>query len=84
MIHAYRFFNISVNFAFNLSHYVTSYIHHTGENESKKGVFLKKKNNKVTKNLLQEDSNTDPQNQLELNVDASTLWNTSVNADIRV
>ena len=40
-------------------HYVTSYTHHTDKKDSKK---------KVTKNLLQEDSNPDH-------------WTTSVNAD---
>ena len=63
-------------------------MHHTGEKESKQGFFLKKKNIKVTKNLLHgatdPNTDTDPQNQLELKVNASTLWNTSVNADIRV
>ena len=32
----YRNFYITVNFAFNLPHYVTIYIHHTGKKESKK------------------------------------------------
>ena len=40
-----------------------------------------RKNNKVTKNFLQGDSNPDPQNQLELKVDASIHKTTSVNAD---
>ena len=39
-----------VNFAFNLSNYVTSYVHYSGE----------KKKHKVTKNLLPGDSNPDP------------------------
>ena len=53
---------IPVNFAFNLPHYVTSYMHPTGKKESKKEILTeKKKNNKVTRNLLQGDS--DPQNQ---------------------
>ena len=34
----YRIFYISVNFAFNLTHYVTSYMHHTGDKESKKEI----------------------------------------------
>ena len=45
----YGIFYIPVNFAFNLLHYVTSYIHHTGKKESTKE---KEKNNNVTKNLL--------------------------------
>ena len=57
-------------------HYVTSYTHHTGKKESKK-----KKKHKVTKNLLQGDSNPDPPNKLELNVSASVHWTTSVNTD---
>ena len=57
-------------------HPVTSYTHHTGKKGSKK-----KQQKKVTKNLLQEDSNPDPPNKLELNVSASIHWTTSVNAD---
>ena len=34
MIHT-AFFNIPVNFAFNLPHYVTCYMHNTGKEESK-------------------------------------------------
>ena len=74
MIHT-AFFYIPVNFVLNLPHYV-SYMCHTGKKGSKK-EFLK---NKVTKNLLQGDSNQDPKNQLELKVNASH-WTTSVNAD---
>ena len=44
--------------------------------ESKKKIKKKRKNNKVTKNLLQGDSNPDPQNQLELKVNASIHWTT--------
>ena len=40
----------------------------------------RKKNNKVTKNLLQRDSNPDAPNQLEVTVDASVHWTTSVSA----
>ena len=43
MIHT-TFFDVPVNFDFNLSHYVTSYMHHTGKGESKKEI--KKKTNK--------------------------------------
>ena len=49
MIHLAFFIYIPVNFAFNLPHYVTSYMHQTGNKESKKE---KEKINKVTKNLL--------------------------------
>ena len=49
-------------------------MHHTGKKESKK----EKEKNKVTKNLLQEDSNP---NSLELKMDASIHWTTSVNAE---
>ena len=41
-------------------------MHQTGKKESKKEIKKKRKNDKVTKNLLQGDSNPDPQNQLEL------------------
>ena len=40
----------------------------TQVNESKKEIFKKEKNYKVTKTLLQGLSNPDPQNQLELKV----------------
>ena len=43
-------------------------MHHTGKKGSKKEMLKKEKKNKVTKNLLQGDSNPDPQNQLELKV----------------
>ena len=50
---------------------------HTGKKE-----FLQKENkNKVTKNLLEGDSNQDPQNQLQLKVNASIHWTTPVNAN---
>ena len=44
----YGIFYIPVNFAFNLPHYVTSYMHRPG----KRRVQKKKKKNKVTKNFL--------------------------------
>ena len=47
----------------------------------KKKRVKKRKKSKVTKNLLQKNSNPDPQNQLELKVNASIHWTTSVNAD---
>ena len=47
----------------------------------KKRVKKKKKKKKVTKNLLQGDSNLDPPNALELKVNASIHWTTSVMAD---
>ena len=50
----------------------------TGKRESEQEI-LKKEKNKVAKNLLQGESNPDPQNQLELKVNASTHWPTSVN-----
>ena len=46
---AHGIFYNPVNFAFNLSNYVTSYVRYSG-----------KKKNKVTKNLLPGDSNPDP------------------------
>ena len=52
-------------------------MHHTGKKESKK----EKEKNKVTKNLLQGDSNPDPPNSLELKMDTSIHWTTSVNAE---
>ena len=48
--------------------------------ESKKDI-LKRKNNKLRKNFLQGDSNPDPQNQLQLNVNPSIHWTSSVNTD---
>ena len=53
-------------------------MHHTGKKESKK----EKEKNKVTKNMLQRDVNPDPPNTLELKMDATIHWTTSVNADI--
>ena len=41
MIHTAFF--IPLNFAFNLPHYVTSYMHHTGEKESRKDILKKEK-----------------------------------------
>ena len=41
----------------------------------------KRKKKKVTKNLLQGDSNPDPPNTLELKMNASIHWTTSVSAD---
>ena len=61
MIHT-AFFYISVNFAFNLPHYATSYMHHTGEKKGGKKI-RKEKKNKVTKNSLQGVWNLDPQKQ---------------------
>ena len=54
-------------------------MHHTGKKESKKEK--EKKKNKVTKNMLWGDSNPDPPNTLELKMNASIHWNTSVNVD---
>ena len=39
----YRIFCIPVNFAFNVPHYDTSYIHHTGKKERKKEILKKEK-----------------------------------------
>ena len=50
-------------------------------NIGKKKRVKKRKKSKVTKNLPQKNSNPDPQNQLELKVNASIHWTTSVNAD---
>ena len=41
----------------------------------------KEKENKVTKNLLQGDSNPDPPNTLGLKLNASIHWTTLVSAD---
>ena len=38
-------FYVPVNFPFNLPHYVTSYMHHTGKKETKKEIFKKRKKN---------------------------------------
>ena len=61
MIHT-AFFYIPVNFAFNLPHYVTNWMHHTGKKKQSKKEILIKEKNKVTKHLLQGDPNADPQN----------------------
>ena len=54
------------------------YMYYTGKKEIKK---KKKKKKRVSKNLLLRDSYSDPQNQLELKVNASIHWTTSANAD---
>ena len=41
----YHIFYVPVNFPFNLPHYVTSYMHHTGKKETKKEIFKKRKKN---------------------------------------
>ena len=65
----YGTFYIPVNFAFNLSHYVTNAICTT---QVKKRVKKrKKKKNKVMKNLLQGYSSPHPPNKSELKVNAS-------------
>ena len=51
---------IPVNFAFNLRHYASSYMYHTGKKESKKKI-QKPKKKKVTKNSLQAVWNLGPQ-----------------------
>ena len=83
MIPVPHFLYIPVNFAFNLPHYVTSYMQHTGKRESKKQI-LKKRGKKERKNYEKfplGDSNPDRQNQLELKVNASIHWTTSLNVD---
>ena len=55
-------------------------MHHT--NASKKESKEEKEKNKVTKNMLQGDLNPDPPNTLELQMDASIHWTTSVNTEI--
>ena len=52
-------------------------MHPTG----KKEILEKRKKNDVTKYFLQGDSNPDHQIQLELKINASTHWTTSLNAD---
>ena len=74
----YHVFYVPVNFVFNLPHYVTSYMHHTGKKESKKEILKTEEKNNVTKNLLQGDSNMDPQNQLEHTGHASVNLRSSV------
>ena len=53
-------------------------MHHTGKKEGKKE---KEKKIKFTKNLLQGDSNPDRPNTLELKMNASIHWTSSVDAD---
>ena len=54
-------------------------MHHTGKKrvQKKKKKINKKKKNKTTKNLLQRDS----PNQLELKVNTSIHWTTSLSVD---
>ena len=77
MIHV-AFFYVPVNFAFNLPHYLIRYMHHTRKKDSKKE---KEKKNKVTKNLLQGNSNPDAPNTLEVTMIASIHWTAWVSAD---
>ena len=81
-IYIYIYIYIPVNVSFNLPDYVISYMDHTSKKESEK-IDSKKKKKKVTENLLQEDSNLDSQNQLELKVNTSIHWTTSVNTDVQ-
>ena len=55
-------------------------MHHTGKKESKKEISKKEKKIRLRKICPEGDSNPDPQNQLELKVNASIHWITSVNA----
>ena len=50
--------SIVLNFAFNLPHYATSYVHGTGKKESKKEIKKKKEKKTVTINLVQESVRT--------------------------
>ena len=59
----------------------TTQVKKESKKEIQKKKEKKKKKNKVTKNLLQADSNQDPQAQLGQKVNASIHWTTSVNAD---
>ena len=54
-------------------------MHHTGKNKESKNE--KEKKNKVTKNLLQGDSNPDPANTLGLKLNASIHWTTLASPD---
>ena len=76
----YRIFYIPVNFAFNY-HIMLPATCATQVKKSKKGILKTENKNKVRKNLLQGVLNPDPQNQLELKVNASIHWTMSVNAD---
>ena len=51
------------------------------EKRMKKEILKKENKNKVARNLLQGNSNPDPQNQLELKGNVSIHWTTSVNVD---
>ena len=44
---------------------------HTGKKESKEEIWKNEKKKRSTRNLLEEDSNPDPQNQLEFRVKSS-------------
>ena len=69
----YGIFYISVNFVFNFPHYVTSYMHHTGKKERVKRDYEESKQKRLRK-ICFKDSNPDPENQLELKVNASIHW----------
>ena len=56
---------------------------HTGKKESKEEIWKNEKKKRSTRNLLEEDSNPDPQNQLELRVNASTTSVNCVNSSLK-
>ena len=56
-------------------------MHHTGKKESNKKIFFKKET--VTIYLLQRDSIADPQNQSELQVNASIHGTTSQTSQLQ-
>ena len=66
----YRTVYIPVNVAFNLPHMFLAICTTQVKKRVKKRFKKKAKKNKITRNLLQRDSNPDPQNQLELKVNA--------------
>ena len=77
----YCIFYIPENFTFNLPHYVTSYMHHTGKKESKKEIKKRRRKKKGYEKLLQGDWKQDLETQLELIRNASIHWTTSVNVE---
>ena len=56
---------------------------HTGKKESKEEIWKNEKKKRSTRNLLEEDSNPDPQNQLQLRVNASTTSVNCVNSSLK-
>ena len=75
------FFHIPVNFAFNLPHYATSYMHHTGKKESEKEILKKIKKKIRSKNLLQGGFEPAPLESVRTKTESFYHWTDFVNPD---